>query len=289
MPSLLSLLEMERLRCPDASDEECVRAVAADLVDQLGISEPPVDVAMVASMLDVAEVRPDWELDVAGCLICNGSTAEIRVRGTDPTVRQRFTVCHECAHIFFPGYQLVPRYRCDPGDSRIDEVRLERLCDVGASELLLPRRLFEPAAYEAGFGLDSLENLAHAFNASLPATGRRLLDNVDAPAALLSFEPGLSARDRKTGAPPKLRLQYAITTGDWPYFRRNKSVEVNSAFDRAQEGEIVRQERSTITGICVDEIEVVVDARLFPYSKAGGGQVPRVLALVRQTNGHIAA
>lgn len=289
MPGLLSLLEMERLRCPDASDEECVRAVAANLVDELGISEPPVDVAMVASMLDVAEVQLDWELDVAGCLVCNGSTAEIRVRGTDPTVRQRFTVCHECAHIFFPGYQLVPRYRCDPGDTRIDEIRLERLCDVGASELLLPRRLFEPAAQDAGFGLDGLESLAHAFNSSLPATGRRLLDSVDVPAALLSFEPGHSARDLKIGAPPKLRLQYAITTGDWPFFRQNKSVEVNSAFDRAQEGEIVRQERSTITGLCAADIEVVVDARLFPYTKAGAGQVPRVLALVRWADSHIAA
>jgi hypothetical protein len=282
MAGLLSLLEMERLRCPDASDEECVRAVAADLVDQLGVTEPPVNVEMVASMLDVAEVHLDWELDVAGCLICKGSTAEIRVRGTDTPVRQRFTVCHECAHIFFPGYQLVPRYRCDPGDIRVDEVRLERLCDVGASELLLPRRLFGPAAKDAGFGLDGLESLAQAFNSSLPATGRRLIDTVGVPAALLSFEPGHSVRDRKIGAPPKLRLQYAITTGTWPYFRKNKSVEVNSAFDRAQEGESVQQERSTISGLCAADVEVVVDARLFPYTKPGVGRVPRVLALVRR-------
>ena len=53
-------------------------------------------------------------LDAAGCLICSGPTLAIWIRASDRWERQRFTICHECGHTFFPGFALQPRYRCSP-------------------------------------------------------------------------------------------------------------------------------------------------------------------------------
>ena len=88
---LLSLLDEERLTHPGASDADCVRAIARRVVDELGVAAPPVNVGMLASYLDVAEVIVDRDLDVAGCLICTGGTIEIRVRAHDSAPRRRFT------------------------------------------------------------------------------------------------------------------------------------------------------------------------------------------------------
>src|SRR5690349_3174556 len=110
-----SLLEAERMRQPGAPDAECVRAIAAAVINELQIDEPPVDAAMVASWLGVANVVTDPSLLEAGCLICRDGKLEVRVRESDSAGRQRFTICHECGHTFFPEYQRETRYRCTPG------------------------------------------------------------------------------------------------------------------------------------------------------------------------------
>ncbi len=141
-----SLLETERMRQPGVSDAVRVRAIAAQLIDELEIEEPPVDVKMVASRLSIPTITEDARLVESGCLICQGGRLEIRVRQGDRLERQRFTVCHECGHTFFPGFQRRPRYRCSPGGSPTDHRQLrgqrqhargeqpqvEQLCDIAA-------------------------------------------------------------------------------------------------------------------------------------------------------------
>ena len=265
MTSLLSLLDLERARSPGAPDHACVTAIAARVIDELGIREPPVDVDMVASWLDISSVTEDWDLDVSGCLIPAQAGAHVLVRARDPRGRRRFTVCHECGHTFFPGYALQPQFRCAPTSTRGARDPIEGLCDIAASELLLPTKLFEPAGRQAGLSLPAIDELAEMFDASKLATAHRLINVQQRPAAVLTFATRQAPREAGTDAEPKLRLQSAALVHNWPFFRRHKSVDPNDVFDRASQGEIVNETNVTIQGICAAPIQCDVQARPYSY------------------------
>src|SRR5207237_7775997 len=130
-------------------------------------------------------------------------------------------VCHECAHTFFPGFSYQPRYRCSPMTAAVSDRELESLCDLAASELLLPERLFAPLARDNPLAITTVEYLADEFDASLIATATRLIKGRPEPSALLTFEFRQAPREIGTDAPPKLRLQTSVTSGPWPSFRRH--------------------------------------------------------------------
>lgn len=83
--------------------------------------------------------------------------------------RQRFSVCHEVAHIALgisadhsaPSWSYAKR---PPG---------EIACDVFAAELLLPYRQFKPRVDACDVGFGAIDTLADEFDASTVATGSR--------------------------------------------------------------------------------------------------------------------
>ena len=298
-----SLIERERALRPGASDADCVRAIAARLIDDLGIDEPPIDVDMVASLLGITEIAQDPLLVEAGCLICDGSRIHVRVRQSDPAGRQRFTVCHECAHTFFPGFQRTPQYRCDPhagersksggkhqrtsatvGRQQTSHVAVEHLCDVAASELLLPRRLFVADMLGFEFGLSLLEHLGARYGASLEATARRLVALHPEPVALVIFRLMQSPRERGTDLPKRLRVASRLTSDGWPFIPLHKSTGDGSPFTRALFGEVVH-EMVVIDDVFTSPLRVEVAARAYPYF-VDGARVDRVIALLRQPRRH---
>src|SRR5207249_909797 len=106
----------------------------------------------------------------AGILEPRGKSFVVGVRASDGYERQRFTVCHEAAHTFFPGFTDQARFRCTgPRDP------LEKRCDLAATELLLPRRFFLHDLREASFDLDTVEELSDQYEASIEATALRLV------------------------------------------------------------------------------------------------------------------
>ncbi len=83
--------------------------------------------------------------------------------------RQRFSVCHEVAHVALdiPADHSAPSWsysRRSPG---------EIACDIFAAELLLPYRLFKPRVDAADMGLTAVRELADEFEASLISTASR--------------------------------------------------------------------------------------------------------------------
>lgn len=275
MDRQLSLLERQHLTTPGASDVDRVRAVAAGVIAELGL-EPPIDPGIVASYLGVTDVQA-VELDVAGCLHCERDNVVIKVRGSDPNSRKRFTVCHECSHIFFPGFARRTQYRCQPGLAEVRDPDLEALCDIGASELLLPRRYFEEDIATREFGLQAVEELSGIYEASLEATAHRVVTLSRTPLALLILE--VMNKPAETGRPdaePKLRIRAARTNGDWPFFPHYKSVPSDSPFHLALEGDLVLK-RTQLSGVCRESVcEVEVSAGYYPYRDR-----QRVLALLR--------
>jgi Zn-dependent peptidase ImmA (M78 family) len=281
---MLSLLERERLARPAESDESRVRAIAARMIKEAGIDEPPVNVALVASLLDIGDIIHASELDVPGCLLPGLKGSTILVRAEDPETRQRFTIYHECGHTFFPGFRLATQFRCTPVLVGQAGRTVEQLCDAAASELLLPRRLLGPRAEDAGFSLRSVRDLAAEFQASLVATAIAVTMCSAQHSAVLTFEVMQKPTEYGTLAAPKLRLKSAMHSGPWPFFRRHKSASRNDPFDRANQGESVVETGLVLRGIVATPTMVDLCAEPAPYFD-GNDHHQRVIAILRHS-GH---
>jgi hypothetical protein len=88
--------------------------------------------------------------------------------GSSPT-RTRFTIAHELCHTFF--YELVPEIKFG---SREVDAEEERLCNLGASELLIPTPGLKRCAKQYRVSIESLEELAANYVVSPEAMLLRL-------------------------------------------------------------------------------------------------------------------
>lgn len=266
----LSIFEQEQHADPTLTDVEIVQALCDRLLEAAE-ERPPVDVELLASMRGVTRVE-QHEQPFAGMIRADGAGLVVHVRSADDWRRQRFTILHEAGHTFLPGFAEAPQFRCEPPTRK---TRTEALCDVAASELLLPRRYFEPDLANAAFGLDAVEQLGDAYEASVEATALRTADLWPEPTMLLVFRMGHkpSERGRESECEPRLRLAYAHSSGEWPFMRRDKSVESSAPFSRAFEGEIVDEVGELGPIAAQDAGPVEISARRYGYG--------RVLAFVR--------
>lgn len=281
--SQLSLLEASRLEDPSAGDGAHVVRVADSIVAELE-AKAPVKLEMVASYQGIRSIVR-CQLPNAGCLVTdpNSGAMEIRLRKSDHPRRQRFSGFHEIAHTFMPGYQLQMQWRCDPPLIDRSKVDLEALCDVGAGELLLPRRLLLPELEAADFGMQTICDVSDAYDASLQASGHRIVDLWPEDAMFLVAEVQNKPTERSTPtAPAKLRVTYAWRRGSWPFILPFKSVTEGDPLARALAGELV-DEMATLTTISAREVEGVhVSARFCPFVDARGTEHRRVLAVYRR-------
>jgi hypothetical protein len=266
----ISSFERVRNERPYLTEEQVITLLCEQLLAEAE-AEPPIPVERVASLRGIVEVQRR-EQPWAGILEPRGGNFVVGVRASDGYERQRFTVCHESGHTFFPGFAERPRFRCNGG-----RTKLEQRCDTAASELLLPRRYFLADLLEAGFGLAATETLADDYEASVEATALRVNHLCPEPTALLVFRERHKPveRGRESDCKPKLRLDYSIARGDWPYFPQHKSVSLDSPFGRAFVGELVEEVGSLGELVANDPGPVEIHARR--YGKNG-----RVLALIRR-------
>jgi Zn-dependent peptidase ImmA (M78 family) len=147
----------------------------------------------------------------------------IRSRG-----RRNFSLAHEIVHSWFVDRgdaQTYARARQRDGERRFAGSRsLERLCDVGASELIMPFEWFRAALERRGLAAESVPGLARDFDVSLEAAALRVVEVSPVPCAVAliearedgrsptawpAFQPAWSttrARVRRVFAPAKLRV-----------------------------------------------------------------------------------
>jgi hypothetical protein len=228
---MTSLFEQHAAAHPGLRDDDVVRAICERLLDE-GEITPPVDVDLIASLCGIVAVE-QRDSGPTGMLAKTDRGWVASVLADDGAERQRFTVLHEGGHTLLPGFQRGgPFHRC-----KGERTREEELCDVAASELLLPRRFFVDDLATVPFDLSGLEDLAGAYKASVQATAVRSVDLSTAPAAMVV----LSCRHKPSESglehirEPKLRVDWARSAGPWPYVLRDKSVAPDSALRRAWE------------------------------------------------------
>lgn len=168
--------------------EESVRELVRQLLALAGEVAPPVRLGNLLPKRHVSKIRyvnggPDAHLRV------QDQTFVIEVKRGSPRSRVRFSIAHELVHTFF--YDLdSPNLRraCPVPHGHPDE---ERLCDIGAAELLMPARFVEsalaaaPRPGEEDFSLDVFRRLVTRFAVSPEALARRLVQDLGMWQALL--------------------------------------------------------------------------------------------------------
>jgi len=166
-----------------------------------------------------------------------------------------FSIAHEITHSFFPTTGTGARFRSMCREDSREAQELERLCDLGASELTLPQGRFERVVARVGFGIGSVDGIAKEFGTSFEATLYRMASAADFPAAAglarFRFRKGEEPREdtrrtldlfrrekaKQDGTPkPKYRRQSFHYSASFPMeyvIPWNKSFPVTSCIYRA--------------------------------------------------------
>ena len=142
-------------------------------------SGPPTDLARFGEALGVVEV--EWkELNVDGMVLPKGSGYKI-VLNSKKAARARFSWAHELGHIVFQSGSLArPQFR----SAQRSHKQIERLCDMIASEVLMPREQFSEHMNQLDFTLAAVPKLAQVFDTSIVSTAIRYTDLLPFPAVL---------------------------------------------------------------------------------------------------------
>ena len=195
-----------------ALDEFQAVLKARELVRKANPTVIPVPVELYANEVG-AVIRAETDLgpDEAGYCFESKGKRFICTNGNDSPERQRFTACHEVAHV---RLGLPSQHAGLPWWSYAKRPLAEILCDVFAAELLLPYDLFHPEVERSNIGLSSIDDLAGRFQASVTATGSRYAAVVSAPVVFVLSEQGKvryasrskPLREASAWIPPRLDL-----------------------------------------------------------------------------------
>lgn len=230
--------QLKGLKKENKVTEDFILNCSRELLKKAEVQKVPIDLKILASFCDIKKILSK-EIQEAGILVplIKGG-AEIYLRKTDSDKKQRFTCCHEIAHTFFPDYQLKPQKRVDreTGEYRAENW-VEYLCDLGASELLIPSFLFQPKFFNFGFSIASLIKLSDEFGSSLEATAIKMIKQAPGKTALIIWEekykPTEGAIKNSSTLPgleeykPQKRLRVKLSCGfeDFGYIPKDKSLE----------------------------------------------------------------
>ena len=145
---------------------------------------------------------------------------------TVPRSRVAFSIAHEISHTFFPNSINGARFRNICANESREANELERLCDLGASELLMPLSDFQRATATTGYTLDSVSALMEIFGSSFEATAFRLASAHPgiAAAGLLRYRLRVGERRQRKAVTQTLLFSSPGTKGEreeaQPKYRR---------------------------------------------------------------------
>lgn len=169
------LVRLLALRVPGAGGDHnrAMTVLAARLRQSVrwkGLATPLDRLIRLRNVLEV-EIIPDLNYDGSVRPLADSFDGGFRMelKGGGSRSRIRFTTAHELCHTFF--YEFVPELKFCPHEVDQDE---ERLCNLGAAELLMPSATLRNRCKGLSICLDSLETLAGAYDVSINAMFLRL-------------------------------------------------------------------------------------------------------------------
>jgi len=145
---------------------------------QAGWQGPPFDPFKLASLLQISTIPREEVLD-ARILPTGSQRLQIEFNPNRSRGRTRFSIAHEIAHTLFPDCVESTRNRSRRTEIAPDDWQLELLCNVAASEFLMPTG--GEIDSKTPVNIDNLMRLQKQFDVSTEAISTRL--------AKMTFEP----------------------------------------------------------------------------------------------------
>jgi Zn-dependent peptidase ImmA (M78 family) len=207
-------------REPDRAMRESVIARARSLIRLAAEADPswrppPFAPERYAALLGIEVIRDEKMRDWDALLmpIPKKPTILLNASVRSPA-RIRFSLAHELAHLFFRIPEIEPYLlRTEKKDEyyETDEARwLERMCDLGAAELILPGEEFRASATRLGFRASAVRALAEEYGASLEAVGLRMVETGEGTRSVGLFDY-CSPPSAEKGPPAKKGLDAGRT------------------------------------------------------------------------------
>lgn len=161
------------------------RSLALRATDS-GWTGPPFDPIALARTMEpnVAVVPREDIADARICPLPDGGF-EIEYNPNRPRGRMRFSIAHEVAHMLFEDCSDQVRARSREAEGRSDAWQLEMLCNVAASELLMPLGSFPDLGNES-LGIDRMLELRREFDVSTEAVLLRAVKLTKTPCAMFA-------------------------------------------------------------------------------------------------------
>lgn len=169
----------------ESNPQKIIRDLSRELVLKafnLGWSGPPYNPIELAKLLKI-EVTPNEEIGDARIIPVGSEKLKIQYNPFQKEARINFSIAHEIGHTFFPdcGDKIRNREEVSEGDLW----ELEFLCNIAASEILLPYAAFSEDANSKELSLNSLLEISNKYKASLESVFLRFCEVVDNPCAIM--------------------------------------------------------------------------------------------------------
>jgi Zn-dependent peptidase ImmA (M78 family) len=232
---------------PGEDPNDVIRRRCRELVvwaKQSGWSGPPYDPEILASLIDI-QVEPVTDDIRADARIFPADERRLIIQYTSSVSpeRQRFSICHEIAHTRFPDCYEETRYRQRQGKLDWKHQELERLCNAGAAELLIPYDDFRTRSGNHRPSMQLANTLRRSFACSMEAMLYRIVDLAEEPCAVAFLSKRLKPREERAYHPefdfglpkpePKYRVDYHRASKTFSgYIPQHKSAPESSVVYR---------------------------------------------------------
>jgi O-acetyl-ADP-ribose deacetylase (regulator of RNase III) len=170
------------------ADPEIVVSAKAEQLALAALSDgwagPPYDPFELARRLEIPVVARD-DLYDARIVPGTGKGFTLEYNPSRPRGRVRFSVAHELAHTLFPDAADQIRYRSSHEERSGDDWQLEMLCNIAASEVLMPTGTF-PQLMGESLDIDHLMDVRRQYDVSTEALLLRLTKLVEEPVTMFA-------------------------------------------------------------------------------------------------------
>lgn len=215
-----------------------------------------------ASMLGIGVQEVQMTDTYAGRLRLDLAEPVIELNRNDSRLRQRFTLCHELAHLsFWEGSPTLPKERGDYSLCADIDRREEQLCDQIASELLMPTKAVIKQLQVLQPCFASVDVLAKHFDVSIRAALVKLNS-----VPLSGWTLGMATWMLKHNTAPRMVWAPRMRISRKPLlgFRKSAHDQITAAFKTAEETFRKHPEIIGLLGtrsyqrVCYEPLEVTI-------------------------------
>jgi hypothetical protein len=240
-----------------------------------GWQGPPFDTFELAHLLGF-ELIPRESIRDARLIPLPRGRYRIEYNPNRPRARIRFSIAHEIGHTFFPDCNERIRNRTAKHHMVENDWQLEMLCNIAASELLMPMASF-PEIDGSKFSIDSLLHLREKYQVSTEAVLLRFIRLAKKPCAI--FCASYQSIDSE-----KLSIDYIQLANNWSLpFTAGFEIPLNSVvYQCGAIGYTAKQKEKWDTNIDQLNVECVA------IPSYPGADNPRVVGLLSPKKSNIA-